>query len=224
MIRVLLADDHSLFRKGLRNMLEIEDDIRVVGEARDGLEAQELARETRPDVALLDINMPQVDGLGAARELRREFPQLGILMLTMFAEEEFVDRALEAGANGYLLKDTPFSQVVEAIRTAARGESTLGPGVKVKTFDSVVNSSAAPPTPGAIEHQAGTLERGDTELLRLVVSGLSDAEIAARLNLGEAIVRGRLEALFRRLGVADRTQAAIYALAQGLVSATQEHV
>lgn len=123
MIQVLLADDHSLFRRGLRHMLEIEDDLTVVAEARDGAEAQQLAREYQPDVVLLDINMPVVDGLTAARALRQEFPTLGIVMLTMFAEDAFVTRALAAGANGYLLKDTPFDQVVAAIRAAARGES-----------------------------------------------------------------------------------------------------
>lgn len=123
MIQILLADDHSLFRRGLRHMLEIEDDLTVVAEARDGAEAQQLAREYQPDVVLLDINMPVVDGLTAARALRQEFPTLGIVMLTMFAEDAFVTRALAAGANGYLLKDTPFDQVVAAIRAAARGES-----------------------------------------------------------------------------------------------------
>ncbi len=127
MIHVLLADDHSLFRKGLRNMLEIEDDIRVVGEARDGAEARRVAQKLHPDVTLLDINMPVLDGVGAAREIRRDHPQMGIIMLTMFAEEEFIWRAVAAGANGYLLKDTPFSGVVGAIRAAARGESPLGP-------------------------------------------------------------------------------------------------
>ena len=128
-IHVLLADDHSLFRKGLRTMIEVEEDIRVVGEARDGLEVLALARELAPDVALLDINMPSVDGLDAARELRRAHPRMGIIMLTMFAEEEFVRRAVAAGANGYLLKDTPFSGVIGAIRAAARGDSPLDPGL-----------------------------------------------------------------------------------------------
>ena len=128
-IRVLLADDHSLFRKGLRHMLEIEEDLQVVGEARDGAEAQQLAQELKPDVALLDINMPVVDGITAARELRQAFPRMGIVMLTMFAEEEFLTRAAEAGANGYLLKDIPFEQIVGTVRAAARGETTLKPRV-----------------------------------------------------------------------------------------------
>jgi two-component system, NarL family, response regulator DegU len=131
-IRVLLADDHSLFRKGLRHMLDIEEDVEVVGEARDGEEVQRLARELQPDVVLLDINMPVVDGIAAARELRQVAPELGILMLTMFAEDEFLSRALEAGANGYLLKDIPFDQVVSAVRAAARGETVGRPRVNLR--------------------------------------------------------------------------------------------
>ena len=126
-IRVLLADDHSLFRKGLLHMLDIEEDVEVVGEARDGVEVQHLTRELQPDVVLLDINMPVVDGIAAARELRQTAPALGILMLTMFAEEDFLTRAVEAGANGYLLKDIPFDQIVAAVRAAARGETVLPP-------------------------------------------------------------------------------------------------
>ena len=131
-IRVLLADDHSLFRKGLRHMLDIEEDVEVVGEARDGEEVQRLARELRPDVVLLDINMPVVDGIAAARELRQAAPELGILMLTMFAEEDFLTRAVEAGANGYLLKDIPFDQIVAAVRAAARGETVLPPRTNLR--------------------------------------------------------------------------------------------
>ena len=127
-IRVVLADDHSLFRKGLRHMLEIEPGLQVVGEARDGAEVQQVARELTPDVVLLDINMPVVDGIAAARALRQAFPKIGILMLTMFAEDEFLTRAMEAGANGYLLKDVPFDQIIGAVRAAARGE-TVAPRV-----------------------------------------------------------------------------------------------
>ena len=132
-VTILLADDHSLFRKGLRHMLELEDDLKVVGEARDGAEARQLAQDLQPKVALLDINMPVLDGVETARELRQAFPKMGILMLTMFAEEEFVARAMQAGANGYLLKDTPYGQVVEAVRAAARGEKVTGPGINLRT-------------------------------------------------------------------------------------------
>jgi len=207
MITVLLADDHSLFRKGLRNMLEIEDDIQVVGEARDGAEARRMAQELRPDVTLLDINMPVLDGIGAAREIRRDHPRMGIVMLTMFAEEEFVERALEAGANGYLLKDTPFRGVVETVRAAASGESLVEPPVA---------SPVASPAPAGAAHP--NLDRHDADLLQLVVDGLSDEEIAARLGLTPPLVQEHLAALCRRLGVANRTRAAIYALSQGLAA------
>src|SRR5215217_4405404 len=123
MITVMLADDHALFRRGLRSMLEFEADIEVVGEAGDGQEAQDLARELHPDVTLLDINMPGVNGIDAARELRRAFPRMGIIMLTMFAEEEIIDQALQAGADDYLRKDTPFDEIVGKLRAAANGRS-----------------------------------------------------------------------------------------------------
>lgn len=199
MITVMLADDHALFRGGLRSMLELEGDIQVVGEASDGREAQDLARELRPDIALLDINMPNVDGIDAARELRRAFPTLGIIMLTMFAEEEIVERALAAGADGYLRKDTSFDEIVAKLRAVA-GNRPTG---RVAT----ATRPATTPTPATLT---------DSVLLRHVVDGLSDAEIAAASGgVPEAVVRTRLTALYARLGVADRTEAAIYAIRQG---------
>lgn len=127
MITVVLADDHSLFRKGLRHLLELERDLQVVGEAGNGAEAQQLASELRPDVVLLDTNMPVVDGLTAARALRAAFPKLGIIMLTMFAEEGFAMRARESGANSYLLKDTSFAHVISAVRGAVGGKAVVTP-------------------------------------------------------------------------------------------------
>lgn len=198
MITVMLADDHALFRRGLRSMLELESDIQVVGEAGDGLEAQDLARELLPDVALLDINMPNMDGIDAARELRRAFPEMGIIMLTMFAEEEIIERALAAGANDYLRKDTPFDDIVAKVRATANGrpsgaDQTVAPAVD--------------PAPMRLTNRT---------LLTMVVDGLTDSDIAAKASLSEADVRARLAALYKELGVNDRTQAAIYVITQGM--------
>lgn len=197
MITVMLADDHALFRRGLRSMLELEADIEVVGEAADGLEAQDLARKLHPDIALLDINMPNMDGIDAARELRRAFPQMGIIMLTMFAEEEIIERALEAGANDYLRKDTPFDDIVSKVRATAEGRP----------------HAVAPP---AAVNSPATPNLTNRRLLALVVDGLTDSEIASQSNLPEAEVRTRLAVLYKHLGVTDRTQAAIYAITQGM--------
>lgn len=198
MITVMLADDHALFRRGLRSMLELESDIQVVGEASDGLEAQDLARELLPDIALLDINMPNMDGIDAARELRRTFPEMGIIMLTMFAEEEIVERALEAGANDYLRKDTPFDDIVSKVRATADGRPKVAPQSAAST---------APPEMARLTNRT---------LLSLVVDGLTDGDIAAKANLSESEVRARLATLYKTLGVNDRTQAAIYAITQGM--------
>ena len=195
-ITIVLADDHALFRRGLRSMLELESDLRVVGEAADGLEVQARVGELHPDLVLLDINMPQMDGIDAARELRRSFPYLGIVMLTMFGEDEIIERALAAGADGYLRKDTPFDDIVATVRATAAGrpDTSAQPG----------NISALP-----------LFTLTDEALLRLVMDGLTDQEIAARAAFDESIVRERLGALYKRLGVKDRTQAAIYAITRG---------
>lgn len=195
MIKVLLADDHALFRRGLRSMLALEDDILIVGEAADGQEAQELAAELQPDIVLLDINMPRVTGIQAAQELRRAHPNLGIVMLTMFAEDEIVEEALAAGADGYLRKDTPFDDLVATVRATAERRAALPP-----------QDGVAIALPAALT---------DADLLRRVVDGLTDQEIAAVSGLSESVVRDRLAALYRRIGAADRTQAAIYALTRG---------
>ena len=200
MIKVLLPDDHALFRRGLRSMLALEDDILIVGEAADGQEAQELAAELQPDIVLLDINMPRVTGIQAAQELRRAHPNLGIVMLTMFAEDEIVEEALAAGADGYLRKDTPFDDLVATVRATAERRAALPPqdGVAIEL-------------PSALT---------DADLLRRVVDGLTDQEIAAVSGLSESAVRDRLAALYRRIGAADRTQAAIYALTRGFDALT----
>jgi len=195
-ITIVLADDHALFRRGLRSMLELEPDLRVVGEAADGFEVQARVNELHPDLVLLDINMPQMDGIDAARELRRSFPYLGIVMLTMFGEDEVIERALAAGADNYLRKDTPFDDIVATVRATAAGRP---------------NTVATPGNVAALPLFTLT----DEALLRLVMEGLTDQEIAARATASEGTVRERLGTLYKRLGVKDRTQAAIYAITRG---------
>jgi DNA-binding NarL/FixJ family response regulator len=212
-IRVVLADDHVLFRQALRHLLESESDIRVVGEADDGVVAIELVAHYLPDVIVLDISMPALDGITAAQQLRQTYPQLGIIMLTMFAEDTHVIRAIRAGADGYLLKNTESKRVVEAIRAVARGESIIDPELASKVMNEFRRLS---------DIQDGVNVAGLTDrelaLLQLVANGLSNKEIAEELGLAESTVKNRLSILFQKLDVKDRTQAAIYAMTHGLAA------
>lgn len=212
LVTVLLADDHVLLRQALRTLLEFQPDIRVVAEASDGASAIEMTRQHRPDVVLLDISMPNMDGITATQRLREEFPDLGIVMLTMFGEDVQIIRAIRAGANGYLLKSSDSAKVIEAIRAVARGQSILEPQLVTKLLDEF-RRMADPRTPANV---AGLTER-ELDLLRLVARGLSNKEIASELDLAESTVKNRLSILFEKLDVKDRTQAAIYAMSHGLI-------
>jgi DNA-binding NarL/FixJ family response regulator len=212
-IRVALADDHTLFRQGLRQLLEIEDDMEVVGEAINGIQAQELARATKPDVFLLDINMPIVDGVSATREIVRENSDIGVIVLTMYPEDGYVVRAVTAGARGYLLKDADSARVVEAVRTVAAGHSLIDPGMTTKLlqeFRRIAQQSGQ-------ENALGGLTQREVDLLRLIATGRSNKEIAHELNLAESTVKNKLSILFQKLDAKDRTQAAIYAMSHGLL-------
>ena len=210
---MVLADDHVLFRQALRHLLESESDIRVVGEADDGVTAVELVAHYLPDVVVLDISMPALDGITAAQQLRQAYPQIGIIMLTMFAEDTHVIRAIRAGADGYLLKNTESKRVVEAIRAVARGESIIDPELASKVMNEFRRLS---------DIQDGVNVAGLTDrelaLLQLVANGLSNKEIAEELGLAESTVKNRLSILFQKLDVKDRTQAAIYAMTHGLAA------
>ncbi|HUZ02962.1 MAG TPA: response regulator transcription factor [Thermomicrobiaceae bacterium] len=212
-IGVLLVDDHVLFRQALRHLLESEPDIRVVGEAGDGRSAEALATRDRPDVILMDISMPGIDGVSATRELKSELPTVKIIILTMFAEDAHVIRAIRAGADAYLLKNTESVKVIDAIRAVARGESVIEPQLATKLLSEFRRISEYREE----ESVAGLTER-EVQLLRLVASGLSNKEIASELNLAESTVKNRLSVLFEKLDVKDRTQAAIYALSHGLIT------
>ncbi len=217
MIRVALADDHTLFRQGLRQLLELEPDMEVVGEAVNGVEAIELARRTRPDVFLVDINMPIVDGVSATREIMREDPSIGVVVLTMYPEDGYVIRAITAGARGYLLKDADSARVVDAVRTVAAGHSQLDPGMTTKLLQEFRRIAQQP----GQDNSMGGLTPREIDLLRLIASGRSNKEIAHELNLAESTVKNKLSVLFQKLDAKDRTQAAIYAMSHGLLANTR---
>jgi len=212
-IRVLLADDQELVRSGFRLILELADGIEVVGEAADGREAVLLAKELAPDVILMDVRMPELDGIEATRRLRQAGLEARVLVLTTFYLDEYVYGALRAGASGFLLKDAPREQLVAAVRTAARGEALLAPAITQRLIERFVARPAPIEAAPALEH----LSRRELEVLRLLARGLSNAEIAADLVLGEATVKTHVAHILRKLDLRDRVQAVVFAYESGLV-------
>jgi DNA-binding NarL/FixJ family response regulator len=215
-IRVLLADDQALFREGLHTLLSVQPDLDVVGEAANGEEAVRLATELRPDVVLMDLQMPVLDGVAATRQLRAACPACHVIVLTTFDDDETVFEGLRAGAAGYLLKDTPSARLAEAIRAAARGESFLEPSVAAKVVAefarlSTVGAAASAPSAPAPSPLAEPLSDRELEVLRLVAQGASNKEIAAALFLAEGTVKNYVTNILGKLGVGDRTQAALKA-------------
>ena len=203
MIRVVLADDHAVVRRGLTGLIESTDDLEVVGIARDGNEAVELVREHRPDVALMDLQMPVLDGVEATRAIVGEATGTEVLVLTSFSDHARIDAAIEAGAMGYLLKDAEPEALLDGIRAVARGESPLDPRAARRLLSH--RSSAAPGDPAA-----AALSPREAEVLRLVVEGLLNKQIAQRLGITERTVKAHLTSAYQRIGVADRTQAALW--------------
>lgn len=213
MIRVLLADDQELVRSGFRLILDLAEGIEVVGEAADGREAVRLAKELQPDVVLMDVRMPELDGIEATRRLRQAGVDARVLVLTTFDLDEYVYAAVRAGASGFLLKDSPRDQLVTAVRTVARGEALLAPAITQRLIERFV---ARPPLEEAAPAVAA-LSRRELEVLRLLARGLSNAEIAAQLVLGEATVKTHVARIFRKLDLRDRVQAVVFAYETGLV-------
>ncbi|MFF3502742.1 response regulator [Streptomyces sp. NPDC003247] len=216
-IRVLLVDDQPLLRTGFRMILEAEQDIAVVGEAGDGLQALDQVRALQPDVVLMDIRMPRMDGVEATRQITgpgRDGPAK-VLVLTTFDLDEYVVEALRAGASGFLLKDAPATELVQAIRVVAAGEALLAPSITRRLLDKYATHlpSGDEPVPDTLH----TLTDREVEVLKLVARGLSNAEIAADLFVSETTVKTHVGHVLTKLGLRDRVQAAVYAYESGLV-------
>ena len=215
MIRVLIADDHELMRNGLRAILGAQQDIEVVGEAEHGALAVENAIRLHPDVVIMDIRMPRLDGIEATRRLAVQGEKAPkVLVLTTFDHDEYVYQALRAGAAGFLLKDTPPRQLAEAVRTIAAGESLLAPAVTKRLIERYVSR---PPGDTALRERFAELTERELEVLQLITRGLSNAEIGARLFLSEATVKTHVTRILTKLGVRDRVQAVVLAYETGLV-------
>ncbi|MDF5711724.1 MAG: response regulator transcription factor [Nostoc sp. S4] len=208
-IKVLLVDDQSLIRQGLRALLELEPDLEIVGEAQNGEEAISLVTEFQPDVVLLDIRMPVMDGVAATQEIQKRFTKTKILILTTFDDNEYVSAALQSGAMGYLLKDTPSEELAVAIRAVYKGYTQLGPGIvkKLLTQFSKPVPTQSPPVPSALTE----LTPREKEVLRLIATGASNREIAQELYISEGTVKNHVTNILNRLNLRDRTQAAIIA-------------
>lgn len=209
-IKVLIADDHTVVRKGIRALLETEPGITVVGEAADGEDAIHKALALKPDVILMDLVMPKLDGVQAIKELREKLPEIKVLVLTSFAEDRRIVAAIEAGALGYLLKDSSPEDLVRAIREVHRGESSLHP----KVAQQLIKKLQRP----AEEPEWEELTAQERKVLALIARGLSNREIARELSISEPTVRTHVSNILRKLSLKSRTQAALYALRQGLAS------
>lgn len=209
MTRVLIADDHLIIRQGLRLILETEDDLDLVGEARDGAEALRLCAELRPDVVLMDLRMPGMDGITAIEKLRQTMPQVAVVILTTFNEDELMLRGIKAGARGFLLKDTDRATLFDAIRAAARGETLLKPEIMSR----LLNVAAAP----TAESNPFHLTEREREVLSAVARGQRSKEIALDLHITERTVKAHLASIYQKLGVDSRAAAIAVAAQNGLL-------
>ncbi len=209
MIRILIVDDHAVVREGLRTFLELQDGLEVVGEAADGEAGIEQAERLRPDVILMDLVMPTLDGVGAMRALRARVPSARVVVLTSFLEDERLLPAIEAGAAGYMLKNAEPAELARAIRAAVAGETLIDPAVAARLVRAIADGSRAP--------QEQLLTRREQEVLELITQGRSNKRIALELGIAEKTVKTHVGHVLAKLGVADRTQAAVLAVREGLV-------
>ncbi|HEY1596031.1 MAG TPA: response regulator transcription factor [Thermoleophilaceae bacterium] len=209
-IRVLLVDDHAVVREGLRTFLELQDGMEVVGEAEDGRQAVAEAERLTPDVILMDLVMPVLDGVGAMRELRRKLPRVRVIVLTSFAEDDRLLPAIQAGAAGYLMKNVQPKELARAIRAAHAGEALLDPAVAARLVEAIAQPAG--------EEPRDELTPREHEVLSLIGQGLSNKRIALALGVSEKTVKTHVGHVLAKLGVTDRTQAALHAMRSGLLS------
>ena len=205
MIRILLVDDQSIVREGLASLLETQSDLEIVGEAENGKIAIERSLVLKPDIILMDIRMPVMDGVAAIRILTKQAPEIKILVLTTFDDDEYVTQAMTCGAKGYLLKDTPSAELAQAIRAVNLGYTQLGPGLFEKAL--AANSQTSTNIPSELTE----LTSREKEVLQLIAKGYNNREIAAELYITERTVKNHVNSILRRLNLRDRTQAAIFA-------------
>ncbi len=209
-IKIVIADDHPIVREGLATVLGMEEGLKVVGQAVNGVEAVSLARDLRPDVMLMDLQMPEMDGVQAIREIKARSPEIGIIILTTFDTDEYIFAGIEAGARGYLLKDSPPTQVLEALRAVHRGDSLIQPSVATRVLDRVSQQAH-----GTAPEQV--LSTRETEVLQLISTGAANKEIAAQLLIGESTVKTHVIHILNKLGVKGRTEAAVEAARRGII-------
>jgi len=215
-IRVLLVDDQRLMREGLRTLLELHRDIRVVGEAGDGQHAEELTAELQPRVVLMDLRMPRLDGVSATMRIKRRWPGVQVLVLTTFDDDELVFRSIEAGASGYLLKDVGSDALADAVRAASRGEAPLQPSVARKILGRLRSTASTAITELGQQPLLDGLSERELAILRLLGSGAANRDIADRLALTEGTVKNYVSAILAKTGLHDRTQAALFAVRHNL--------
>lgn len=209
-IKILIADDHPVVREGLNSMISNEADFQVIGEAVDGLDAVKKARELKPDVVLMDLRMPELDGVEAIRQINTEDPNIKFIILTTYSDDEFIFRGIEAGARAYLLKDAPREELFKAIKAVFSGESLIQPVVATKVLDRFVELS----------RQAQTVEvltDREIEVLKLIAKGASNKEIAAQLNISNSTVKTHIASIFQKLNTNDRTEAVTEAMKKGII-------
>lgn len=212
MIKILICDDQEIVCEGLQRILEADADIKVIGLAHDGQDALIQAAKYLPDLVLMDLKMPVMNGIQATRKLREQYPNMRVLVLTTYSDDEWLFDAIRSGASGYLLKDSPRSKLIDAIKGTVAGESFIDPSVAGKVLANIAQITPAKPQ----NHKVSLTPR-ETDILTLLAQGQSNADIAQQLYLSEGTVRNYMSALFNKLGVSDRTQAVVTALRYGLV-------